>query len=103
MARDFSAKSSDTLESPRVRFNWGFHDGTFDAFYKHPNRSDLKAGERDHLHRVGLDDSTPLGKAYGRGYRAGQKHFATHGTRPDSSEAAYRAEFCNQEIPGLTE
>lgn len=28
----------DSLDSPRRRFNWGFHDGTRDASYDEPAR-----------------------------------------------------------------
>ena len=104
MARNFTENTTteSSLDNPRVRFNWGFHDATHDAEQNWTDRRTIKAGERDRTGRAGLDRTTPLGKAYAMGYDAGQKAMVNTKTRPDSSEPAWRA-YINQPVPGLTE
>lgn len=57
---------------PRVRFNWGFHDGTCDAQW---------SSERD--------VSNHFDFVYAEGYRAGIKAFSDTGVRPESSDSAW--------------
>lgn len=106
MTRNFTAELTDTeksLDNPRVRYNWGFHDATFDVSKGFPNRMTLRPGQKDRLSRCGLDNTTPLGRAYAKGYAAGQKAMLHTTTRPQSSEAAWNAEFGGHDTPGLTE
>jgi hypothetical protein len=62
------------LCAPRIRFNWGFHDGTAEA----------------QLGNV-RDMSGHFDSVYAEGYRAGLAAFRATGTRPESSEAAWLA------------
>lgn len=76
------------LTSPRVRFNWGFHDATADKEAKRPNRCYLvKRANRS------LGESHPLPEGrewafYRAGYVAGQACDLGAG-RPESSEPAW--------------
>jgi len=63
------------LCAPRIRFNWGFHDGTAEA-----QRGSLR------------DVTFHFDKVYAEGYRAGIEAFCATGTRPESSEAAWLAQ-----------
>lgn len=82
-ARRSSSSSSDTLDSPRVRFSWGFHDATADEIAGRPVR----------------DMSGHFCPPYAAGYRAGRSTMArliaeaaTAGVsaeRPQSSEPAW--------------
>lgn len=73
-----------TLDSPRVRFNWGFHDATHDR----------EMGRRDRRYRcAGTLFCLPQGKdaaskAYRAGYEAGRQADVSNG-RPESSESAW--------------
>lgn len=79
-----SSSSSDTLDSPRVRFNWGFHDATADEIAGRPVR-DMLSGH--------------FCPPYAAGYRVGRATMArliteaaTAGVsaeRPQSSEPAW--------------
>lgn len=68
-----------SLDSPRVRFNWGFHDGTHDKSRKR-NRTHITQGK--------LFCLPQWDKAYCAGYAAGQACDISAG-RPDSSDAAW--------------
>lgn len=106
MARNFSADTdiTDSLDRPRVRFNWGFHDATFDVEHKLDDRRNLKAGETRRGGAGPLDRTTPLGKAYAAGYEAGQEAMKTAKKRPESSEPAWRKWMqLDEPIPSLTE
>lgn len=63
----------DTLNSPRIRFNWGFHAAT----------DDVVRG------RTAKDMSDHFDRSYAAGYLAGQLHMASATERPDSSESAW--------------
>lgn len=63
----------DTLNSPRIRFNWGFHAAT----------DDVVRG------RAAKDMSDHFDRSYAAGYLAGQLHMASATERPDSSESAW--------------
>lgn len=74
-------KTSATKFTPRIRFNWGFHDGTAEA-------------ERGSVRNV----SSHFDKAYAAGYDAGVAAFRETGTRPESSDAAW-ANRCTCKVP----
>ena len=81
--RRSSSPSDVTLDSPRVRFNWGFHDATADEIAGRPVR----------------DMSGHFCRSYAAGYLAGRSTMArliteavTAGVsaeRPQSSEPAW--------------
>lgn len=73
-------KSPLTLSSPRIRFNWGFHDATADKLRKR-NRIDIPQGKLFCLPRHD--------KPYCAGYFAGQRADISQG-KPESSEPAWR-------------
>ena len=75
MARKMYPKLTD-LDAPRIRFNWGFHDGTHDAVTDYQRKADTL-------------DCQP--QAYQAGYAAGQAEVKRTGTRPDDSGAAWKA------------
>lgn len=56
----------------RIRFNWGFHDGSAEA-------------ERGQVRNV----AGHFDKPYATGYRAGVSAFRETGKRPESSDAAW--------------
>lgn len=65
----------DSLDSPRRRFNWGFHDGTRDASYDEPARDVSK--HRDRFYAVA--------------YLRGHQDFTLSGVRAESSDDAWQA------------
>ena len=71
--------------SDRVRFNWGFHDGTWDAERGKPRRV-VPFGEQspDQV-------SMQWDRFYADGYAAGLESFADLGRRDRSSEGAWIA------------
>lgn len=69
------AADLDTLNSPRIRFNWGFHAAT----------DDVVRG------RTAKDMSDHFDRSYAAGYLAGQLHMASATERPDSSGPAWFA------------
>lgn len=71
---------TDHLNSPRITFNFGFHDATADAERGRPNRA---YGEG---HPMPPAESYP---GYEAGYRAGYADFVATGKRADSSEPAW--------------
>ncbi len=75
-----ATKNSAPKFSDRVRFNWGFHDGTREA--QNPKMS-LTDGVRDM--------STHFDRAYAAGYLAGVADFRATGERCESSDAAWAA------------
>ena len=58
----------------RVRFNWGFHDGSYD-YMRHQLR----------------DMDKHFDAAYSAGYRAGQAECKNAGSRPETSDNAWAA------------
>lgn len=66
---------ADSLDSPRRRFNWGFHDGTRDASYDEPARDVSK--HQDRLYAVA--------------YLRGHQDFTLSGVRAESSDDAWQA------------
>ncbi len=60
--------------SDRVRFNWGFHDGSY-----------------DHMRRHVRDVSQHFDAVYAAAYRAGQAACEAAGQRPETSDAAWAA------------
>ena len=72
-----------SLNSPRVRFNWGFHDATHDRQTGFRDRRAIPIGE---LFCLPVD--SPLGRAYADGYAAGQRCDMSRG-RPETSDAAW--------------
>ena len=111
MTRNFSDTAvypDDHLDRPRVRFNWGFHDATFDVEHKLDDRRNLKEGEKRRGGAGPLDRTTLLGKVYAAGYEAGQEAgqeaMKTAKKRPESSEPAWRKFMqLDEPIPSLTE
>lgn len=69
--------------SPRVRFNWGFHDATLDRQTGFRDRRAIPIGD---LSCLPVDSS--LGRAYAAGYAAGQRCDMSRG-RPETSDAAW--------------
>jgi len=65
----------DSLDSPRRRFNWGFHDGTRDASYDEPAR----------------DVSNHQDRLYAVAYLRGHQEFTLSGVRAESSDEAWQA------------
>lgn len=66
-----------SLDSPRIRFNWGFHDGAAN----HAGRSYTDAAEFARKH---------FDREYARGYLAGFEA-AQRGESTESSEPAWKA------------
>jgi hypothetical protein len=75
----------DTLKSPRVRFNWGYHDGASDYARKRP---------RKWLH------GHPHDKVYGQGYDYGYED-AMEGTYSESSDAAWASRASLRRAPWM--
>lgn len=75
-----------SLRSPRVRFNWGFHDGTGDAQLQR-NRSTIPQGEL-----FCLPEHDPV---YSQAYQIGQAEFARLGSRPEDSIQGWHL-YCQQ-------
>lgn len=75
-------KQALSLSSPRVRFNWGFHDATADR--THARKRDRRTIRQGDLFCLPLWD-----KAYCEGYAAGWECDLSAG-RPESSDAAWR-------------
>lgn len=69
-----------SLYSPRIRFNWGFHDATADREAKRRNRQHVPQGTLFCLPKAD--------KAYCAGYVSGQSADLSNG-RPESSEPAW--------------
>lgn len=71
--------TTKTLRPPRIRFNWGFHDGSADA-------------ERDKFQPGGIltPDRPHFDKLYEQGYRAGHESFRLNGKRAATSDAAWK-------------
>jgi hypothetical protein len=65
------AKKSETLDSPRVRFNWGFHDAQHDA-------------ER------GMPRARGRGREYAAGYTHGFAAWDVWPVRIETSEPAWQ-------------
>lgn len=65
------------LDSPRVRFNWGYHDAVADVSRARV-RHDVVAGRH-------------FDKAYAAGYRAGWSEASTEGFVHGTSDAAWNA------------
>lgn len=68
----------------RVRFNWGFHDGSGEA-------------SRGHVRSV----DGHFDPVYAAGYVAGVKVFQDTGARPELSDAAWRAYKLGARVPFL--
>ena len=66
-----------TLQSPRIRFNWGFHDAGLDREMCRTRSAPLPSGE------------TEQAMAYRAGYSAGLRDSWENG-RPESSEQAWQ-------------
>ena len=67
--------ADSTLDSPRVRFNWGFHNAT----------DDVSRGRRVR------DVSGHSCRTYAAGYLAGLQAMAETSERPETSEPAWLA------------
>ncbi|MEX3917907.1 hypothetical protein AB4Y43_16945 [Paraburkholderia sp. BR10872] len=65
----------DSMDSTRVRFNWGFHDGTRDASHDEPAR----------------DVSRHHDRLYAVAYLRGHQDFTLSGVRVDTSDDAWQA------------
>ena len=70
-----AAYAEVTLDSPRVRFNWGFHDAT----------CDISRG------RKARDVAGHFCRPYAAGYLAGLQAMAETSERPETSEPAWLA------------
>lgn len=81
-----AAHATCSLDRPRVLFNWGFHDATWDIVNNRPDRRLIPMNEQYHLNQT-----TELARAYAAGYYAGRKAMEEQaGTeRPASSEPAW--------------
>lgn len=83
-------KTALTLNSPRIRFNHGFHDATHDREMGYPNRANLPASRpRGQLGNMNPLPDGPEFKYYRIGYMAGQNADMSKG-RPESSKPAWR-------------
>jgi hypothetical protein len=67
-----------SLDSPRVRFNWGYHDGASDAQHKRPIREPNIKGW-----------PAALNRAYRQGYEAGVRD-VREARYSGNSDAAWR-------------
>lgn len=80
--------------SPRVRFNWGYHDAGGDA----------KRGTCRALSMLGQQTVTQVSAeydvAYYYGYQEGLRDFAKLGRALDSSEPAWV--HCMEQVPGFS-
>lgn len=79
-------KESYTLESPRLHFNWGFHDAASDVKSKRPKR---QVGKGNPPSKPGPYPLNPADPAYAAGYMAGWDT-ASAGKPTDSSDAAWQ-------------
>jgi hypothetical protein len=70
-----AARDEISLDSPRVRFNWGFHDATADEAAGRPAR----------------DMSGHSCRPYAAGYLAGLQAMVGASERPETSEPAWLA------------
>jgi hypothetical protein len=71
--------------TPKVRFNWGFNDGCFDAQMKHVDRATIAPGE---LFQLRYD--TEINRAYSAGYRAGFAFVSTNGVVSERATDVHR-------------
>jgi hypothetical protein len=77
-----ATKKDDTLDSPRIRFNWGFHDATFETRHS-CRRSLVDYGPHDEFHV-----SRSFNEWYYFGYSAGLA-VSKDTQRPETSEPAW--------------
>ena len=80
-------ESKSILESPRVRFNWGYHDGASD-FLNRRRRKWLNGHPHD--------------KTYGQGYDYGYED-ALRGEYSESSEAAWKSRTSLRSAPWMSD
>lgn len=82
--------AASSLDTPRIRFNWGFHDGAHDVERGKPART---MGE--HLFALPPGDDA-LSRAYRTGYQSGRNaaqapHLVGEPAPTSSSEPAWQA------------
>lgn len=70
----------ETLDAPRIRFNWGFHAGV----------AAQQTGQREPWESIRRDGSHPFDKHYDAGFRAGRDAVKL-GAATDTSDAAWIA------------
>lgn len=75
---------TDSLKSPRIQFNFGFHDGTHSLEMNWPDRSNITEFGK----RFGPLPKGEEGKHYRAGYHAGRREDITKG-RPENSDKAW--------------
>lgn len=87
--------ATKTKFSDRVRFNWGFHDATFDAERGKP-KAVVDAGEQG-MSQV----SRTFDRFYADGYAQGLAAYRLLQSRPESSEPYWLSQTCVYQANGV--
>lgn len=79
--------------TPRIRFNWGYWDGVYDARHNYLERTLMVAGGqlRAKLPQAGDAGSKAYRAGYAAGYRAVRDERDGLSEVPETSDAAWRA------------